>query len=121
ATRVIASVVPDVVGTPAKTPRFVLSSWQVASQPSPAEVPPSSHSSLGASATPFPHTGGGGTPQSGGAGASFRRTKPVAFLRLWPPKRAQYVSVPRVRNISTAPAAGPSIVPSSLAVTLMTR
>src|SRR5437667_12511206 len=67
--------VPEAVGTPSHT-TVVLSSWQVAEQPSPLVVFPSSHSS-GLSTTPSPHVAVAPGAQSAGAGAPRPITRPL--------------------------------------------
>src|SRR5437016_6265312 len=81
----------------------VFSSWQVAEQPSPLVVLPSSHSSV-PSTMPLPQVAGGGPLQSDGAAASFADTRPASSRRKLT-KAAQWTSAPMVKRTSIGPCA----------------
>src|SRR5438552_13886270 len=86
ATRTEASAVPATVGTPAQRAEE-FSSWQVAEQPSPLFVLPSSHSSV-PSAIPLPQTGAlqpWALMEGGSVRAILSRTRKRTHKRIEPP------------------------------------
>ena len=92
ATRTEWMAVPPVAGTPAQS-ADVFSSWQVAEQPSPASVPPSSHSSVPL-AMPSPQTGG---VQFAGAVRVLGLHLPGLVFGELQPKLPQYTSLPTLK------------------------